>query len=191
MVLKPLCAVIIIILSALKKYGSSFSDFTKGYIYLTVIYNISITIALYGLVYFYIATKDILRPHKPFPKFLAIKGVVFLSYWQSLGIAILHAAGWLPRIRFWEEGEEATGLQDFLICCEMLLFAIAHKFVFSAPELMDRGERDGDDEEEGLIMREDLPVARKDMWRNLKFTLSHKDVRDDFSYTWQWHREQW
>eukprot|EP00755_Sulcionema_specki_P006052 Sspe_Gene.34421::Locus_16735_Transcript_1_1_Confidence_1.000_Length_924::g.34421::m.34421 len=81
MVLKPLCAVIIICIPD-EQYGSNFTDFTKGYIYLTVVYNVSITIAFTGLAYFYISTKKLLKEHDPFLKFLSIKGVLFLSYWQ-------------------------------------------------------------------------------------------------------------
>eukprot|EP01062_Namystynia_karyoxenos_P074029 TRINITY_DN70851_c0_g1_i1.p1 TRINITY_DN70851_c0_g1~~TRINITY_DN70851_c0_g1_i1.p1 ORF type:complete len:426 (+),score=141.76 TRINITY_DN70851_c0_g1_i1:194-1471(+) len=183
MVIKPLCAVIIIVLSAVGKYGHNFGDFTKGYIYLTVVYNVSITIALYGLMYFYIGSEELLRPHRPFYKFLAIKGVVFLSYWQSLAIAILHASGALPRIRFWSEDEQATGLQDFLICCEMLFFAIAHKFIFGAPR-MHSGDAEVATGERELVGPETLPAARRSMWRNLKLTLSHKDVRADFQDVW-------
>eukprot|EP01065_Artemidia_motanka_P045640 TRINITY_DN6746_c0_g1_i1.p1 TRINITY_DN6746_c0_g1~~TRINITY_DN6746_c0_g1_i1.p1 ORF type:complete len:389 (+),score=87.83 TRINITY_DN6746_c0_g1_i1:65-1231(+) len=180
MVLKPLCAAIIIVLTAQGKFGSSFSDFSKGYIYLTVLYNISITAALYGLLYFYIATKEMLKEHKPFYKFLAIKGVIFLSYWQSLGIAILDKMHWLPKARFWSDEERAAGLQDFLICCEMLFFAIAHKFIFGAPEL---GPEAADADEDCHTL-ETLPAARRDMWRNFKLTMSHRDMRDDFRDAW-------
>lgn len=189
MVLKPLLALVIIVLTAKGLYGSSFSDFRKGYIYLCVVYNLSITVALYGLLYFYIATREMLRDHSPFYKFLAIKGVIFLSYWQSLMIAILDAAGGLPHIRFWAEQDRATGLQDFLICCEMLGFALAHKLIFSAPQIAElSGEVD--DEEELTPRRAKelgvLPAARRDMWRNFQLTLSHKDVRDDFRDAWNW-----
>eukprot|EP00756_Hemistasia_phaeocysticola_P045194 Hpha_TRINITY_DN18954_c0_g1::TRINITY_DN18954_c0_g1_i1::g.17541::m.17541 len=174
MVLKPLCAVIIIVLTAQGKYGSSFGDFKKGYIYVTLVYNVSITIALYGLMYFYIATHNMLREHNPFYKFLAIKGVIFLSYWQSLVIAILAALGCLPNLSIWSEKERAAGLQDFLICCEMLLFALAHKFIFGVPALQ-AAEGEGD---------LSIPVARQNIWRNLKLTLSHRDMRDDFKDAW-------
>ena len=101
---------------------------------MTFVYNVSITAALYGLMYFYMSTKVLLKDHNPFMKFMCIKGVLFLSYWQSLLISILNAAEVLPKFEMWSEDDQATGLQDFLICCEMLLFAILHKFVFGAHE---------------------------------------------------------
>ena len=124
--------------------------------YLTFVYNVSISVALYGLMYFYQSAKELLREHNPFMKFLCIKGVLFLSYWQSLLIAILSATGSLPKLQMWSHdgGDQAAGwqvftvfqllyfynittTQDFLICCEMLIFAMLHKFVFGVQEVND------------------------------------------------------
>ena len=38
--------------------------------------------ALYALALFYVACKDLLQPFNPVPKFIIIKSVVFLTYWQ-------------------------------------------------------------------------------------------------------------
>ena len=50
---------------------------------MTIIYNISVTLALYALVLFYVATKDILRPHDPVLKFFMVKAIIFASFWQG------------------------------------------------------------------------------------------------------------
>ena len=55
-----------------------------GYLYITMVYNISISLALYALFLFYFATKDLLRPYDPVLKFLAIKSIIFLSFWQGM-----------------------------------------------------------------------------------------------------------
>lgn len=65
---------------------------TKGYLYLTIIDNASITISMYFLVLFGnsfifinnikgMATKEELAPRKPLYKFLCIKAVIFFSFW--------------------------------------------------------------------------------------------------------------
>ena len=54
-----------------------------GYIYITVIYNISVSLALYGLYLFYFATRDLLTPFEPVLKFCTVKSVIFLSFWQG------------------------------------------------------------------------------------------------------------
>lgn len=55
----------------------------QGYLYITIIYNISVSLALYGLFLFYNATKDLLSPFGPVLKFLTVKSVIFLSFWQG------------------------------------------------------------------------------------------------------------
>ncbi len=55
----------------------------SGYLYITVIYNISISLALYALFLFYFATKELLRSYDPVLKFLTVKSVIFLSFWQG------------------------------------------------------------------------------------------------------------
>lgn len=55
----------------------------RGYLYITLIYNVSYTAALYGLFLFYSATRDLLSPYYPVLKFLTVKFIVFLSFWQG------------------------------------------------------------------------------------------------------------
>lgn len=55
----------------------------SGYLYITIIYNFSVSLALYALFLFYFATMDLLRPFEPVLKFITIKAVIFLSFWQG------------------------------------------------------------------------------------------------------------
>jgi hypothetical protein len=55
----------------------------SGYLYITMIYNVSVSLALYGLFLFYFATKELLTPFDPILKFSTIKAVIFLSFWQG------------------------------------------------------------------------------------------------------------
>ena len=54
-----------------------------GYLYVTIVYNISVSLSLYALFLFYFATKDLLSPYSPMLKFLMVKSVIFLSFWQG------------------------------------------------------------------------------------------------------------
>lgn len=54
-----------------------------GYLYITMIYNVSVSLALYGLFLFYFSTKELLTPFDPVLKFFTIKSVIFLSFWQG------------------------------------------------------------------------------------------------------------
>lgn len=62
---------------------SSQCSVNGGYLYITIIYNFSVSLALYALFLFFFATSDLLRPYEPVLKFLTIKSVIFLSFWQG------------------------------------------------------------------------------------------------------------
>jgi len=78
---------------------------------------------------------------RPFGKFFCVKGVVFFTYWQNLGIQIWgHAMGDFLGHSKWEckmsTGQITGALTDFLICVEMLIFAIGHTFAFSPKDFV-------------------------------------------------------
>lgn len=77
-------------------------------------YNVSYTLALYGLFLFYVATKDEMNSFSPVKKFLAVKSIVFMTYWQALFIPII----------FGSEYSDKTN--DFILCLEMVVFAFMH-----------------------------------------------------------------
>lgn len=63
------------------------------YLWITIVYNLTYTVALYGLLLFYLGTHELLAPFKPLLKFALVKAVIFLSYWQGLFISIATGAG--------------------------------------------------------------------------------------------------
>ncbi len=83
--LKFISAVLIMVLERLNLYKEG--DFTPkgGYLYICILTNVSQCWALYCLVFFYYATKNELSPIRPVGKFLAVKSLVFFTWWQSLG----------------------------------------------------------------------------------------------------------
>ena len=89
---KPIMSFAILILQAFGKYHDGDWRADSGYLYITMIYNISVSLALYGLLLFYHATRDLLSPFDPVWKFLTVKSVIFLSFWQGVILAILEQA---------------------------------------------------------------------------------------------------
>jgi len=89
---------------------------------------VSISFALFGLALFYICTKKLLEPHNPVMKFVSVKGIlicyfltiiftgiILVSYWQNLMIAILGQAGAI---------DTPGSLQGILIAIECVPAAI-------------------------------------------------------------------
>lgn len=146
-VLKTLCTFATVILEEFNLYGEGSYSFCEGYLYISTIINISQCWALYCLIKLFHATAEDLRSPRnwhPLGKFLCVKGVVFFTWWQSLGIFFLKANGIIGRLGNWDAGDVANGVQDYLICIEMLGFAIAHGITFTEQEYMPLGYADHD-----------------------------------------------
>uniref|UniRef100_A0A0W0G6B2 Hypothetical DUF300 domain-containing protein n=1 Tax=Moniliophthora roreri TaxID=221103 RepID=A0A0W0G6B2_MONRR len=137
--LKPFLAIATMILKALNKYNEGDLRANSGYLYISIIYNFSICLSLYCLAMFWICVSTDLKPFRPVPKFLCVKGILFFSFWQSIGISILVAAGVITKLGPYTDNEYISlGLTDTLICIEMPFFAIAHLFAFSHTDFIDR-----------------------------------------------------
>ncbi|XP_052119378.1 uncharacterized protein LOC107492256 [Arachis duranensis] len=128
-ILKPILVVVTLILYAKGKYKDGNFNPKQSYLYLTIIYTLSYTMALYALALFYMACKDLLQPFNPVPKFIIIKSVVFLTYW-TMGVLFFLAA----KSGIIKNADEAALLQNFIICVEMLVAAVGHFYAFPYKE---------------------------------------------------------
>jgi len=103
-------------------------------------------------VLFYLATHDRLEPFKPFGKFLTIKSIIFFSFWlvylkffekmisfnrQSTLILFLMKIGAFGDPKNISTQQIASSYQDFIICIEMVLAALAYSFTFSYTDFLD------------------------------------------------------
>lgn len=109
----------------------------NGYLWLTVIENISITISLYYLVLYYMAVKEELAPFSPVGKFLCIKAVIFFSFWQGVVINILANFNVVHQTKNLSEANVGRVIQDFAICIEMFALSIIHHKVFPYRQFRD------------------------------------------------------
>lgn len=119
-----------VILSFFMVLDFSFSLFRASF-WIVLITSLSQMLAIYSLVLFYLATKEDLSPIKPFLKFACIKAVIFFSFWQHVLISLLVQLGVLKSTQFLTASDYGAEIQDFIICFEMVLFAVAHHFAFS------------------------------------------------------------
>lgn len=135
-VLKPTCTLVAVILSACGLYGEGSFALNRFWAYQTFIMNVSVGYAFYCLGMFYVLLHGPLEVHNPVPKFLCIKAVLFLSFWQGVIIAALVRLGLLPHFGEWTTQNVAMAIQEVLICIEMMLVAFAHRYAFPVTDYM-------------------------------------------------------
>lgn len=79
---------------------------------------------------FYIVTEENLKPHHPLPQFLCIKSIIFFSFWQGIVIVALVKFDLIVDVGDFTAGNIALFVQNFLICIEMFILAIIHRYDF-------------------------------------------------------------
>lgn len=97
--LKFVCSIAIFILERSHLYKEGDFTYKGGYLYICILTNVSQCWALYCLFFFYFATKNELAPIRPVGKFLSVKALVFFTWWQSVGIAVLYNMDLIPHYR--------------------------------------------------------------------------------------------
>ncbi|KAH8045989.1 hypothetical protein JL722_13941 [Aureococcus anophagefferens] len=131
-VVKPALSVLDYAFSYTALGGGELVDWRKPELWITILLNVSVSVALTALLKFFHAThaSPRLEAHRPWPKFLSIKGVVFMTWFQGVLITLA--------LRFKLGPLADTGLakafQNFLVCVEMFVAALAHSAIFGADE---------------------------------------------------------
>jgi hypothetical protein len=137
--IKPILAISTIIMKATDTYKEGYIGLTSGYLWSGILYNVSISLSLYALALFWVCMSQDLKPFRPMPKFLCIKGIIFASYWQGFFLSILVWLGAIPDVNSdYSADNVAAAIQDAAICFEMPIFAIAHWYAFSWHDYADR-----------------------------------------------------
>lgn len=125
-------------------------------LYVVFFQNISVAIAFYGLLSFYHGTEKDLAWCDPWPKFLCIKGVVFMTFWQGLSLQIMSSTGLVDE-------RVASQIQNLLICVEMMLASIAHFYIFPYHEWQPGYKRQ---REKTIAFRDTLAI--KDFYHDMR-----------------------
>uniref|UniRef100_A0A915Q333 Nuclear transcription factor Y subunit n=1 Tax=Setaria digitata TaxID=48799 RepID=A0A915Q333_9BILA len=177
-IIKPIMATLTVILMIMGKYEDGNWSGDQGYLYITIVYNFSVSLALYGLFLFYTATRDLLSPYRPVLKFLTVKSVIFLSFWQGFLLAVLGSTSAIDPI-YDAEGHEvisrgtvAAAWQNFLICVEMFFAAVALRYAFSISAYIDPS----------TVLNGSVggrPVTLQSISSSLKETMNPKDIMQD------------
>ena len=177
--LKPFICFGTLFFELLGWYNVNDMSYKSIYLWMTVIYNASVTLSLYSLAIFWKILWDDLKPFKPVGKFLCVKLIIFASYWQGVILAILNFFEVLPGSGNNMEhngdagggGSESIGvcIQNALLCVELIAFAIGHWYSFSYfPFTISQ-----------------LPWGRYKFYYALKDWLGFKDLLIDFRKTFK------
>ncbi|KAF1972380.1 DUF300-domain-containing protein [Bimuria novae-zelandiae CBS 107.79] len=129
--IRPFFTVVAVVTQHYSRYCQSSKDPRFAYIWVAGFEAVSVTIAMYCLIQFYIQLKEDLAPHRPFMKVLCIKLVIFFCFWQSWIISLLTAdSGPLKATKQIAGPDLRIGIPSMLTCVEMSIFAILHLFAF-------------------------------------------------------------
>lgn len=152
--IKPLTAILAIFLETKGLYNEGQFHLKSGYLYIAIINNMSISISLYCLILFYMATEERLKPFNPFYKFLCIKAILFFSFWQSCLFTIL------SKFNIFDK-ETSNQIQSLIISIEMVFAAIAQSIAFDSSPFVDSQQK------------------KSNMLRTIGYVLNVKDVLND------------
>lgn len=88
-------------------------------VWLDAVDFVSISIALYALIVLYSLVREQLRGKSPLLKFLTIKAVVFLTFYQGFVFSTLESHGIITATQYWTATNVADGLQALCTCVEV------------------------------------------------------------------------
>lgn len=97
---------------------------------------------MFWLLVFYKSMRQRLSRFDPVSKFLCVKGIIFFAFWQRMSIAALQQMG-LITLSVQSDTTRTDGimLNDWLVCVEMVFFAVAHRYAFSVSKFAEISER--------------------------------------------------
>ncbi|KAK9469524.1 organic solute transporter Ostalpha-domain-containing protein [Lipomyces arxii] len=135
--LKPVLAVIAFMLKAIGVYQEGYISVKSGYLWMGLIYNVSVSTSLYCLALFWLCLAEPLTPFRPVPKFLCIKLILFAAYWQGITLSVLVWVGVIKDVGYYTPNNVARVVQNVLMCIELLFFAFGHWSAFSWKDYAD------------------------------------------------------
>jgi len=139
-VIRTCCSIMALVLEQFHLFGEGHYSTDQFYIYYVVIVNCSQCWALWCLVLFYHVFSEDLKPIRPLPKFLIIKAVVFVSWWQGIIIMYMASQHMIHPVLDYSGEDVAKGLQNLLITAEMLIYGLFYHYIFSYSDFQSDGK---------------------------------------------------
>jgi len=133
-VVQPLLTFISVITLELGVYCPDSLEPIYTHPYIIIVNFLSVTVAMYTLITFYFTIRTDLVEYKPILKFLSVKFVIFFSFWQSVFVSVLAYFHVVHETEYWTVDNVSSGIQNFLICIEMVIAALLHFKAFDYRE---------------------------------------------------------
>ncbi|KAJ3357381.1 hypothetical protein HDU83_007312 [Entophlyctis luteolus] len=131
-VVRPVMTFVALITQLLNVYCAESLNVAYGHFWYMLFNFVSVSICMYSLVVLYLTVKDDIADHRPLPKFVSIKLVIFLTIVQNVILSILVHFNVIPANEYWTSTNISNGIQSFIVCIEMFLVSIFHFYSFSA-----------------------------------------------------------
>ncbi|CAG7850779.1 SubName: Full=Uncharacterized protein {ECO:0000313/EMBL:CCA73435.1} [Serendipita indica DSM 11827] len=159
------------------------------WMYIEAIDFVSISVALMGLIIFYDLTKHELNGRRPLAKFLCIKLIVMVTWYQGFVFSILQNKGIIKATEFWTSTNIADGLNALATCIEMVIFALFMWWAYPVSEYLNKS--DPNTKEGGYVptmMTDDEMERRRhsttSIWRPLWDSINYADMALEVYGSW-------
>jgi len=131
----PVCAIVAFITIAAGAYEGP--EWYSMDLWITLVAISSATWAIYCLITFYLAMQEEIESsvNNALGKFLCVKAVVFLCFYQGLALKVVLIIGYIPSSDTYSEKRFINAIENWLICLEMFIIAICFSLVFPVEEI--------------------------------------------------------
>ncbi|PVG04511.1 DUF300-domain-containing protein [Serendipita vermifera] len=102
-----------------------------GSVWILIIVSISVTVAMYFLIQLYLSISDRIKQHKPILQLFSIKAIIFLMFWQTSFLSVLHSMNVIKDTKYMSAQDINVGFAALLQTFEMVLFSFLHVRCFS------------------------------------------------------------
>ncbi|OHW93123.1 DUF300 domain-containing protein [Colletotrichum incanum] len=131
----PVVTLLVAILTAITQAAGVYCEFASkahfAKIWLSIISNVSLTIAIMTVLRFFMQLKSELAHHQPIAKFLSFKLVVSLTFIENIIFWILRDTGALNPTLTLTDADLRIGVPSMLICIEMLPLAAFFHYAYT------------------------------------------------------------
>jgi hypothetical protein len=131
-IIKPICFFVAMVLYTQKLYcPENYEPRNNANLWLTIVSTTSMVIALYTLLTFYRLMQEDLKPHRALSKFVGLKVFIALIVLQRIIATALATHSVMGENDVWTAENLATGLNNILITCETVVFALYYRHAFT------------------------------------------------------------